>query len=124
MGNQKKGKAKSKALKTILTPDGIAAFAHLREPDETFETKHSINVFFDPSKPKDKAFLKLLKKLENAWLVENNKKARPPKAYPGCVKKADEKLAELTGVKLGTPFIKFETKPKQDSRDFGFIYRL
>ena len=107
-------KAKSKVLKTIVTPDGVAAFAYLREPDEKFQPTHRIQVFFDAKEDKVKKFFKLLKTLENKWRVEQGRKPKPAKALAGCIKRADAELAELVGVKVGAPYIKFDTKPRKD----------
>lgn len=108
-------KSKTKPLTTLVTPDGIAAFAFLREPDDRFDLKHRINVFFDVKEDEVKKFFKVLKALENSWFKEQGKKPKAAKALAGCIKRADEKLAELVGVKVGAPYIKFETNPKKDN---------
>lgn len=106
-------KSKSKKMTTIVTPDGIAAFAFLREPDDRFgDPKFRINVFFDIKDDKVKKFYKLLKKLENAWRVENKRKPKPAKALAAVIKRADEKLAKLVGVEVGATYIKFDTNPR------------
>lgn len=114
-------KSKSKKLTTLVTPDGVAAFAYLREPDERFgDPKFRINVFFDIKDAKVKKFYKLLKKLENAWRVENKRKPKPAKALAAVIKRADEKLAKLVGVEVGATYIKFDTNPRIND-DGGFI---
>lgn len=116
-------KTKSKKMTTLVTPDGVAAFAYLREPDERFgDPKFRINVFFDIKDAKVKKFYKLLKKLENAWRVENKRKPKPAKALAAVIKRADEKLAKLVGVEVGATYIKFETNPRVD--DEGRFIRV
>lgn len=109
-----KVKSKIKKLKTLVTPDGVAAFAFLREPDTRFDEKFRINVFFDVKDKAVKTFFKVLKALENSYRQEQGKKPKPAKALAGCIKRADESLAELIGVKVGAPYIKFETNPRKD----------
>ena len=116
-------KSKSKKLTTLVTPDGVAAFAYLRDPDERFgDPKFRINVFFDVKDAKVKKFYKLLKKLENAWRVENKRKPKPARALAAVIKRADEKLAKLVGVEVGATYVKFETNPKLD--DEGRFIRV
>lgn len=114
-------KSKSKKMTTLVTPDGVAAFAYLTEPDERFgDPKFRINVFFDVKDAKVKKFYKLLKKLEDAWRVENKRKPKPAKALAAVIKRADEKLAKLVGVEVGATYIKFDTNPRQNE-DGGWI---
>jgi len=116
-------KSKSKKLTTLVTPDGIAAFAYLREPDDRFgDPKFRINVFFDVKDDAVKKFFKVLKKLEDKWRVDNKRKPKPAKALAEVIKRADEKLAKLVGVKTGVPYIKFETNPRTD--DDGRFIRI
>lgn len=108
-------KSKIKKMTTLVTPDGVAAFAYLREPDERFgDPKFRINVFYDVKDDKVKKFFKLLKKLENAWRVKNKRKPKPAKALAAVIKRADEKLAKLVGVEVGATYIKFDTNPRQN----------
>lgn len=114
-------KSKTKKMTTLVTPDGVAAFAYLREPDERFgDPKFRINVFFDVKDAKVKKFYKLLKKLEDAWRVENKRKPKPAKALAAVIKRADEKLAKLVGVEVGATYIKFDTNPRKDD-DGGWL---
>lgn len=100
---------------SIITPDGVAAFAYLDEPDEAFnKVKHRITVFFDAKCAKFKKFVTLLKKLNKGWLVSQGEKVTGAGPIPGCIKKADEKMAETCGVAVGTPYIQFASTPRED----------
>lgn len=112
-----KQKNKSKKFKTLITPDGVAAFAKLTEGDETFSgpAKQSIDVHYDIKDAKVKKFFKLLKAFENKWLKENNRKPKGAKALAGCIKIVDEKLSDTIKIPVGSPYIKFSTNAKRDS---------
>lgn len=112
-----KFKGKTKKFKTLITPDGVAAFAKLIEGDETFggKPKHTIDVHYDPKNVSVKKFFKLLKAFENKWLKEQGRKPKSAKALAGCIKLVDEKLSKTINIPVGSPYIKFSTNAKKDS---------
>jgi hypothetical protein len=105
------------ALKTVMTPDAVAAWAYLDEPDTAFgKTKHRITGFFDPTDAKVKKFFKLLTELNKKFHADQGKKAAG-KGVPKIIKKADEALVEKLAderITVGMPYIQFETNPEQD----------
>lgn len=81
------------------SPKGAAAFAHLHEPDESFnKISYRINVFFDK---KDPEFVTMLKEMK-AFAKEHGVKNLP-------IKLLDEKLKEYVDMPIGTPYIAFES---------------
>lgn len=106
-------KAKLTSLKTLVTPDGIAAFPKLVKPDDTFgDPKFQITVVFDKKSPEFKQFVKVLMELNFKYLVDQGKMkaAAKKKPIPKCIKVLDEKLAKKLGMDVGAPYIRFETK--------------
>lgn len=104
-------KTKFKNLKTTMTPDGIASWAYLDEPDEAFgKILQRITVFFDKDDDNFKTFLKLVMELRNKFFADNGMK--PKGKLPKSVKVADKTLAEKAKVPVGSPYIQFETKPE------------
>ncbi len=108
-------KNKVESLKTLITPDGIAAFPSLREPDTKYKPGFRIRVYFDKADPQVKKFFRLLTELNFKYLKDLGKlSARSKKKpQPKCIKIADEKAAKLVGVKIGTPYIEFSTNYKE-----------
>lgn len=106
-------------IKTMHTPDGEAAFAYLRKPDDAFgKEKFRITVFFDKDSDDFKAWVKVLRAMNKKFLVSVGKLKSSVKApLPKCIKVANDKLAETCGVDVGTPYIQFETKPRKDDND-------
>lgn len=93
----------------LRTPKGIAAFAYLNKPDTSFgKSRYRINVFFSAKDPEFKTFVATLKKMKEEFSTTIGRKSNP---IP--VKKANEKLAETVGVKVGTPYCEFDTKHKE-----------
>jgi len=104
-------KAKVTSLKTLVTPDGIAAYPKLRKPEDPFDRgikKFEITVGFNREDPKFKAFVKVLAELNRKYLIDMGE--NPPKKLttPKCIKVADKKLVEKIGWAIGTPYMKFE----------------
>ena len=113
-----KAKTTLTTIKTVQAPDGIAAFAHLTEPDEGYGNngpKHCITVFWDKTSDDFKAFVTLLKAANKKYLVSIGRMKQNQKApLPKCLKVCNEKTAKTTGQDVGTPYIEFATKPHQD----------
>lgn len=103
------------SLKKLRTPKGIAAFAWLSEPDVSFnKERFRISVFF-PEFKTDPEFVKFLADLRklNAEFVTST--GRKPDKTPSCMKVTSERLSEVTGQPVGTPYMEFESKAKEDS---------
>ncbi len=99
----------------LRTPKGIAAFAYLRKPDTSFgKSRHRITMFFNAKDEEFKTFVTTLKKMKEEFSTAKGRKSNP---IP--VKKANEKLAETVGVKVGTPYCEFETKFKEGDKDIA-----
>src|SRR3990172_3840414 len=102
-------KAEITKIKRIRTPRGVAAFAYLQKPDDSFgKNRYRIDMFWPDYKenPEFTEFLKTLSKMNADFLKGLSRKATK---VPGCMKVTDAKLAELVGVPVGTPHMSFET---------------
>ncbi len=111
-------KAELKTLKTLATPDGIAAYPKLVKPVDPFDSgrpKFEITVFFDKN-PTFTKFAKLLAELQHEYRVSINKaKAGAKKmAAASCIKLSEQKHADKLGIKVGTPYIQFSTRGTDD----------
>lgn len=103
--NSKAVKADIERIGKIRTPKGVAAFAYLHKPDDSFgKERYRINVFFpDKNDPEFKTFVKKLKDAKAEHGVKN---------IP--IKLCNEKLSETIDLPVGTPFIECETQYRED----------
>jgi hypothetical protein len=104
---------KVKTLQSLVTPDGIAAYAWLNKPDDRFKPKFTIDVHFDKTDPKVKKFFKLLVELNAKWLRDNGKKFKKA-PMPKCIKVVDEERSAKLGIPVGTPYIQFSTSAENN----------
>lgn len=114
----KTARAKLTNLKTLVSPDGIAAYPRLTKPHDPFGKgdRFEITVFFDKTDTNYTNFAKVLAELQHKFRSDIGKVlGRSKKRAPAtCIKVADEKMVKKLGVELGQPYIQFVTKPQQD----------
>jgi hypothetical protein len=92
-------------LKKVRTPKATAAFAYLNKPDTSFnKSRYRITLLFDKKDPEFAAFVKDVAAAAKA--VGVTKKGLP-------FKLANERLAEVTKVEVGTPYIEMTTNCKE-----------
>jgi uncharacterized membrane protein YccF (DUF307 family) len=105
--------ADKKFKQRIVTPKGIAAFAYLREPDTKFNSDgiFRISVFFDKNDAEFKALVKKVKAAAKKLNIDGTP-----------IKLCNEKMAETTGQKVGTPFIEFRTKVSERTANGVPVY--
>jgi hypothetical protein len=113
-GKKSAVKAEVTPIKKLKTPVGISAWAYLNKPDDSFgKERYRIDQFWPDfaTDPKFKEFLTALREMNNTFRKEKGASAQKT---PECIKIADEKLAEKVGVPVGTPYMSFETKPRDE----------
>lgn len=99
-------------LGKIRTPKGVAAFAFLNKPDNSFgKPRYRINIFFDKKDPEYVEFVGKLKKLNEEYGEQTGRKPNP---VP--IKLTNEKLSATVNQPVGTPFIEMQSKYDSNSK--------